>query len=353
MAESKQVPQALVELVESGKPREVAVGYLEHFRKDLEMALNYDQVSSPRGGSLTFQSFAASVSLEVSTNPRLVEAMNANPASMMKALSLAAQCKLLVGSAYHLFYLIPRWNGREKRLEVSPLIGYKGLSEMAQRHPRVHKVDANLVFEGEEFDYDAGAGKLTHKVNLMGDRSEEKCIGGYARVVITEPNSTRPVSDDPVIHPMSRGQIIAVRARSDAWVRAEKSGKRNSPWHTDWMPMWRKTLLRAVLNGGSVPRDMGVGAAITADDQAQVIVEEPRKSLPKQTRGEGLRTVLGIDEAPPPVAPFDFAEEAAAALDECESVEEMKLLRDRFAHFEGGDADVVRNAWDRNEARFD
>ena len=351
-----EIPQSLVELHTSGKPREVATGFLQHYQADLEQALNYDQISQPRQGVMTYDSFAASINLEVSTNGRLAEAMMGNPASFMKSVMLAAQCKLLVGGAFDLFYLIPRWNGREKRLEVTPLIGYKGLCDMSQRHPRVHKVDAVLVFEGEEFEYDAGAGKLTHKVNLMGERSEEKMIGGYARVVITEPASTHPVLDDPVIHPMSRYQLLAIKHRSDAYKQAEKSPKwggdplRNSAWHTDPLPMHRKTLLRAVLSGGSVPKDMGIGAAISADDQAQVTVEAPKPTMPKVTRTEGIEATLGLSEEEG--EPFEFAEEAAAALDQVQTLDEANSLKHRFQHFEAGDADVIAKAWANMESRL-
>lgn len=352
-----QIPQQLIELHNSGKPREVAAGYLTHFRGDLEKALNYDQITAPRGGAMTLASFEASVALEVSTNERLAEAMFANPASFMKSIMLAAQCKLLVGGAYNLFYLIPRQNRKERRLEVTPLIGYKGLTDLAYRHPRVHKVDAVLVFEGEEWDYDSGAGKLTHKVRLDVERDEEHIVGGYARVVITEPAGTHPVLDDPVVHVMSRKQLMQVKERSDAWQQAERSAKEKgwtprSPWHTDPLPMHRKTLLRAVMNGGSVPKDMGVGAVIAADDAASLPVELERTAtaVPKVTRSESLERALGI--LPEAGEPFEWPEDAVQAMDGCQSMDEMNALKPRFQHFEGGDADVIRHGWERNEDRL-
>lgn len=349
------IPQQLIELHQSGKPREIASGYIAHFRPDIEKALNYDMISNPRGGPMSLSSFEASVALEVSTNAKLAEAMMANPASFMKTMMLAAQCKLLVGGAFNLFYAIPRWAKKEGRLEVTPLIGYKGLCDLAQRHPRVHKIDAVLVFEGEEWDYDAGAGKLTHKVRLDLDRDEEHIVGGYARVVITDPAGLHPIHDDPVVHPMSRKQLMAIKERSDAWQQAEKSAREKgwaprSPWHTDPLPMHRKTLIRAVMNGGSVPKDMGIGAAITADDEAQIAQIEPKATMPVVSRADGLRQRLGID--PEPDRQFDFAEEASAALDACESLAEMNALKPRFQHFSAGDADVVAHAWQRAEDRI-
>jgi len=287
----------------------------------------------------------AAVKLDVATNDRLADAIMAAPGSFVKALLLAAQCKLLPGGAYDLFYLIPRWNRKLKCNEVTPLIGYKGLTDMAQRHPRVHKIEAHLVYEGEVFECDPGAGRLTHKVNLLSDRSAEKVIGGYARVVITEPASTHPVLDDPIIHVMNRAEIDAIMKRSDAFKNAESKGWNNSPWHTDWKPMAKKTLLRAVMNGGAVPRDMGVGGAIHADDAADLsITVEPK--LPQQSTQDEIRSQLGIT---PAVEPFEFAEEAIEAIKGCETADALEALKGQVQHFEGVDAKTVAEAFEDRE----
>lgn len=345
-----QVPDQLVELAQEQRPAVWARGLIEHFMPRVLDALNYTEISQPRQGQLTPESFTAAVDLEMSTNDRLARAAMASPQSFMKSLMLAAQCKLLPGGSYDLFYLIPRWNGKLKVEEVTPLIGYKGLCELAQRHPRVHKIDAILVYEGETFEYDAGAGKLTHKVNLLGDRSPEKCVGGYARVVITEPASTHPVLDDPVVHVMNRDEIDKIMKRSDAWKRAEQKGWNNSPWHTDWKPMARKTLIRAVMNGGAVPKDMGLGGAIAADDAAQITPRDEEPTLPKVTSQENIRQKLGIDEAPEVGEAFDLAEEAVAAIQDAPDKAALEALKHRWQHFDGIDATTIAEAY---EARLE
>lgn len=341
-----EVPQQLVELARESKPTSYAEGVVRYYEKDVANALNYDMIRGPTKGPLTLESFLAGVKLEVSTNERLAEAMMASPGSFVKALLLAASCKLVPGQAYGLFYLIPRWNKKLRCNEVTPLIGYRGLTELAQRHPRVHKIEAHLVYEGEEFHFNPGEGKLNHVVNLMADRDASKVIGGYARVVITEPASTHPVLDDPVIHVMNRKEIDAIMHRSDAWKNAESKGWNNSPWHTDWKPMAKKTLLRAVMNGGAVPRDMGVGGAIQADDQADLI-PTAKAVLPKQSTQDSIRAELGIDEKPAP--PFDVAEEAVEAIKACETVAALDALKPRVQHFQGVDAETVAQAFEDRE----
>lgn len=310
-------------------------------------ALNYDMVSNPRGGPMTMQSFMASVKLEVSTNERLSKAMFASPGSFAKAIMLAAQCKLLVGGSYDLFYLIPRWNKKLGVEEVTPLIGYKGLCELAQRHPRVHKVEAHLVFEGETFSYNPGTGQLDHQVDLMGERTEDTMKGGYARVVITDPAGVAPVLDDPVVHVMGREQLLKIKQNADSWKQGErniaKGWTAHDPWHQHPLAMHRKTLLRAVMNGGSVPRDMGLGGAIAADDQAQVTPEQEVQQLPGATRQDEIAQQLGLSESKDA---FSTVEDALAALESCQTQEECRELRGRWDHFEGEDVQRIAQAYE-------
>lgn len=342
-----EIPQSLVELASETKPTNYAEGLVKHFEADVLNALNYDMVSNPRGGPMTMQSFMASVKLEVSTNERLAKAMFASPGSFAKAIMLAAQCKLLVGGSYDLFYLIPRYNKKLGVEEITPLIGYKGLCELAQRHPRVHKVEAHLVFEGESFSYNPGTGTLDHQVSLGGERTEDTMIGGYARVVITDPAGVAPVLDDPVIHVMGRDQLMRIKQSADSYKQGERNVAKgwtaHDPWHQHPLAMHRKTLLRAVMNGGSVPRDMGLGGAISADDHAQITPEEEKEKLPGETRQDAIAKKLGLVEEQPA---FETVEEAVEALTSCETQEACRALRGRWDHFQGEEAQAIAEAFD-------
>jgi phage RecT family recombinase len=306
------------------------------YRKDFESALNYEMIS----GHLKFEPFMAAVKQDVLNNQGLADAFQASPGSAINALLMAAQCKLLPGSGYDLFYLIPRWNGKRKCKEVQPMIGYKGMCELAQRHPRVHKIEAFCVYEGEEFEFRPGEGKLIHKFGLDVDRSDDNLIAAYARVVITDPSGHHPVLDDPVVWVMSRKELEKSRGRSDAWKNAESKGWNSSPWHTDFPMMCRKTVLRAVLTKGSVPKDMGVGGVIQQEDLADV--GEKPLPLPKPSKQDGFRQTLGIDK---PVH-FDLSEEAVAAISAAKTVADLERLRGGWQHLEGVDAETVATAYD-------
>jgi phage RecT family recombinase len=351
MAKMTEMPETLVALAAETKPTSYAEGLVKHFEGDVMSALNYDQISNPRGGAMTLPSFMASVKLEVSTNERLAKAMFASPGSFAKALLLAAQCKLLVGGSYDLFYLIPRWNKKLGVEEITPLIGYKGLCELAQRHPRIHKVDAQLVFEGETFSYNAGTGQLDHQVSLSVERTEEAIVGGYARVVITDPAGVAPVLDDPVVHVMTRSQLMRIKEGADSWKQGERNVAKgwtaHDPWHQHPLAMHRKTLLRAVLNGGSVPRDMGLGGAISQDDAAQVTPDQGSadQAFGRQGTGDKLRHTLGLDDQP---QPFGTVSEAVAAIEAAQSQSQLREMRVRWDHFtDASETKEISEAYDR------
>ena len=308
------------------------------YRTDFERALGYELIS----GHLSFDNFLMAVKEDVMANQKLRDAFQANPGSAIEALVFCAQCKLLPGGKYEQFYLIPR--KIKGSPTVTPMIGYKGLMEMSKRHPRVHSIEGFCVYEGEPFEFHPGEGRIIHQWKPDVERDDDKIIAAYAKAIITEP-TTSHVVNTPIVWCMSRREIEKSRSRSDAYKYAEQDGRKDSPWHTDFPAMCRKTALRALLKGGAVPRDMGLGGVLTQDTEADLAKEAPA-ALPKQTRGQEFRQTLGID-APP--VPFDLVEYATSAIEQCDSPEQLKALRPRFQHFEGIDAQTIANAYETRE----
>lgn len=325
-----------------------------HFRQQIERALSYELIS----GLLPVGNFISAVAEDVAAQPKLAEAFRRSPGTAMQCLLHAAQCKLLVGARYQKFFLVPR--ERRGAPEVTSIIGYKGLMEMALRHPRVHSITANLVYEGEPFDWLPGENKLHHAWRMDIDRSDDLVVAAYARCVITEPNSTRAVTDDPIFEVMPRADILALRERSEAYRFAEngyggRPPRRDSPWHKDFPRMARKSVLRRLLAGGSVPMDMGMTGAIQRDDEmdtdsadpADSTTEAPASAEAPSTRAAAARKVLGIQAATQ--APFDLAEDAVAAIQAASSMRDLEALRDRWQHFTGSDAETVAAAYEARE----
>lgn len=326
-----------------------------HFRQQIERALSYELIS----GTMTFGNFLSAVAEDVAAQQKLAEAFRASPATALACLLHAAQSKLLVGSRYEQFYLIPRMRrkGSSSAMEVSSLIGYKGLMEMAKRHPRVHSITAQLVYDGEPFDWQPGANRLHHVWRGDVDRSPERIVAAYARAIITEPNSTRAVTDDPIFEVMTRSEIDGARAKSESYRFAEtgydgRAPRRDSPWHTHYDRMARKTVLRRLLSGGSVPRDMGFGGVIQKDDAMDLATDNHDEPAPKQTMGEQVRRAIGVESAKAPPQ-FDLAEEAIEAIRGARNRKDLEALAGRWQHFTGSDAEMIASAYEEREREVD
>jgi phage RecT family recombinase len=346
-----EVPKELLALVSERKDAVYAERLVQHYRPDFEKALAYELMS----GHLAFEPFVAAVKQDVANSPKLGEAARSSPGSLIAALLFAAQCKLLPGGVHGQFYLIPRkmnrkrGSGWSKVMEVTSLIGYKGLCTMMQRHHRVHSVEAHCVYDGEEFDYEPGSGKLHHRWNPRIERTDDAIIACYAKVIITEP-TTSHVVPTPIVWPLTRKDIERARSRSEAWKHAESGdpqyggGKKDSPWHTDFPAMARKSALRAIGSNGSVPRDMGLGGALSQDSESEVDKGDAEiLPIPKATQGAQIRATLGIDK---PVVEFIMPEDAVEAIKRAGSVAELERLASGWQHHTGSDAEMIALAYE-------
>lgn len=142
------------------------------------------------------------------------------PESFLGALLTAAQLGLEPGPLGEA-YLVPY--GRE----VTFIPGYRGLIKLAYQSGEVSTIDAQVVRDGDEFDYGLGLDPyLTHKPKL----SEEigTPIAVYAVCIRKDGAKSFRV--------MSVAEIERIRRRSKA--------SNNGPWKTDWESMAKKTVIK-------------------------------------------------------------------------------------------------------------
>lgn len=157
-------------------------------------------------------------------------------------------------------YLIPFKNNKKGGVyECQFIVGYKGLMLLARRSGEVANIDAQTVYENDEFDLSYGFDPaLVHKPYLKGDRG--KPVGFYATVMLKD-----------------GGKSAYYMTVEDA----QKYGKRyskaynNSPWVTDFEAMAKKSCLRQVLK--YAPMSTDVDGAIRTDEK--VLKFEENKEL--------------------------------------------------------------------------
>lgn len=133
-------------------------------------------------------------------------------------------------------WLIPR------KGECCPQFGYKGLLDLAYRHPLVKSINVQLVFVGEVFKLNPTSilHPIIHEPDIDGlEQSEETLRGGYAMAALRGSNA-------PIVRWLSKKDIEKRRASSAA--RGDFS-----PWKTHYLAMARKTVLTALIQGGTVP----------------------------------------------------------------------------------------------------
>lgn len=98
----------------------------------------------------------------LNTTPKLAEC---SQMSFLGALMNAAQLGLEPNTPLGQAYLIPYRN--KGKLECQFQIGYKGLIDMVYRNDNIQTVQAQCVYENDEFEYELGLEpKLVHKPTL-------------------------------------------------------------------------------------------------------------------------------------------------------------------------------------------
>jgi recombination protein RecT len=156
-------------------------------------------------------------------DPNLMQAVMANPASFINALSEAAQLGLMPGTPE--YYLTPR--KVKGNWEVLGITGYQGDVELMYRAGAVSSVIVEAVHEGDTFEYVPGLhDRPIHHIDHFGDRGELK--GAYAYAIMKDGATSKVVVANKVR--IQRAIDASPTAHSDY-----------SPWKKDPASMYLKT----------------------------------------------------------------------------------------------------------------
>tara|TARA_R110002012_G_scaffold12735_7_gene56291 strand:+ start:11855 stop:12643 length:789 start_codon:yes stop_codon:yes gene_type:complete len=230
--------------------------------KDLINNKMKDQVASILPAHLTPERLCKVLVVEASRNPKLMECTSI---SVAESVMLSAQLGLEPGVTLGHIYFIPYGN------KCTPIIGYKGYLELARRSGQVARLDARVVYEGEKFKVSAGLHpNIEHNVRGDVDRSDDKIVAAYAVAVLKDGSSYFEV--------LWKVDIDKVRRRS-------KAG-RSGPWVDDYSRMARKSAIRALFNGGTVPMSFELATAVSSDG------DDPHAKMPPID----ITPIVGDDE---------------------------------------------------------
>lgn len=192
------------------------------------VASRIKQIKSVVASNVTPEKMARIALNELRSNDFLAKCAVQNPDAFINAIVQASHLGLEIGGALGQAYLVP-FKG-----EVKMMPGYRGLLSLARRSGEITSINAEVVYERDEFSLELGlVSKVTHKPYLQGERGE-------------------PVLAYMVAHFKDGGhhfewmgitEVYKTRDRSSAVQSAKKNGKQ-TPWDTDRDEMIRKTVIR-------------------------------------------------------------------------------------------------------------
>lgn len=239
--------------------------FLEQRKKEIIKAL-------PKFQRGTIDKFIRVTLTAMQGDQRLAKAFSTNPGGFYLALLKAAGDGLVPdGHAGHA-YLIPYWNGKDKRYDIQYQIGYRGFIELALRSGKCDSIEAVPVYSNEHFIHEQGLSPiLEHKPIYANDRRGE-LFAVYAIARLTGV----PLDRSPFLV-MYKDDVLAIRARAKgAW---KEDGKTlQGPWKTDEKEMWKKTAVRALAKYLQLSPEM-VRAAVRDEYQEAGVIEGDPETL--------------------------------------------------------------------------
>lgn len=196
---------------------------------------------------MTAERFSRMAMTAITKNQKLAEC---TPQSFIGALLTAAQLGLEPNTPLGQAYLIPFKNGRAGCMECQFQIGYKGMIDLCNRSGEIKNIEAHIVYENDDFEFEYGLeNKLRHRP-AMGEKG--KAIWVYALYRLN-----------------NGGYGFEVMSVDECMAHGRKYSKSfdNSPWKTAPEEMMKKTVLKKVLKYAPVRSDF-IKGTIT-DDSVQ------------------------------------------------------------------------------------
>ena len=208
---------------------------------------------------ITPDRFTRMVLSAISTNPKLAEC---TPQSFLGSMMTAAQLGVEPNTALGQAYIIPYKN--HGVMEASFQLGYKGLIDLAYRSGEVSIIQAQTVFEHDEFEYELGLDPKLKHIPATKDRGN--AIAYYA-----------------IFKTKDGGYGFEVMSMDDVRAHAKRYSKAysNSPWQTNFDEMAKKTVLKKVLKYAPLKSDFVRG--ITQDETIKTKIDEDMYSVPDET----------------------------------------------------------------------
>lgn len=192
---------------------------------------------------------------ELRNNPKLLEC---DKTSIFSCLINASMLGLEIGNGLGHAYIVPFFNGKNKRWDGQLIIGYRGMIDLARRSGQVISITAQVVYDNDFFEFEYGLNpKLRHIPNFE-SHDKAKLIGAYAVAKLKH--------DGEQFVFIPKHKIEETRAKVLSKIKNQNM-KEYSPWTTSFDEMAKKTAVRALFK--YLPVSIEIQRAISLDEQAE------------------------------------------------------------------------------------
>lgn len=205
--------------------------------------------------------FIVSAINAVKKTPKLLEC---SPQTLFGSILLCAELGLKFNTPEGFCYILPY--NTQGRMEAQFQLGYKGIVEIMYRSPRIVSVDAEAVYENDDFQYALGTGKfIKHTPCMEGPRGKLKCV--YAVVKLKD-------SDEPLFKVVHKEELDKIKKLSKA------GNSQYSPYNngTDIFNTMEAKAAIKLLSKYLPKSDPTLSKAISIDNRVQggakVVIEE-------------------------------------------------------------------------------
>jgi len=190
------------------------------------------------------------VRMVLSEFSRIPKLAKCDSKSILNCIMVSAETGLEPGPA-GLIYYIPYADKKKDIIVATPIISYKGMTELAIGTGIIKKIATRCVYEGEEFEVLGGDNEcIIHKPDPWAKTHDQNTLVGVYAIAWHHDGTTQH-------EVMSKAEIDKIRNRS----RASSDG----PWVTDYLEMARKTVSKRLYK--YLPKTKAVRAAYTAFEE--------------------------------------------------------------------------------------
>lgn len=231
-----------------------------------------DDIKKALPAVITPERFVRIATTAVSANPKLAEAASRSPMTFLGALMTAAQLGVEPNTPLGQAYLIPFNNSRlvdgtwVKVPEVTFQLGYQGIIDLCYRSGEVTMINAQVVYENDEFEYELGLDQKLRHIPAKKNRGKPEYYYGVFKTK----------SGASGFQVMSYEDVLEHAKKFSKSYNA-KSGRFSGPWESDFNSMAKKTCLLAALK--YAPKKSDFVKAIVNDNSVKSSISEDMSSV--------------------------------------------------------------------------